>query len=233
MAVDIEATDYFGAGANFHPQSSSFEYADEARNFLDSKGNRECETMVATKQTYRTTYKYCNASPDIKTDLSTLATTFGAYIASPGLIVTSLTITYTAGDYAEVEIEGINFLETDGTTQVILATAGSSNISGGIPATSGFGVPTLGGVSLGTDASPTGLTLTFTLDNKATEGADGFMFTSKNITPEATAAAEYVGVPTTIEPVTNWTTDSYDNTDSNDDFDAASWNGHQYFDLIT
>ena len=238
MAVDIEATDYFSGtftnAAFFHPQSSSFEYADEARNFLDATGNVECETMVATKQTYRTSYKYCNPTPAIGTDLGTALSTFGEYLAGPPtLVITSMTITFNAGDYAEVEIEGCNYYEDDGVTEVISADIGNSDVSAAVPAGAGFGVPELAGVTLGTDASPTSLTLTFNLDHKATEGADGFMFTTKNITPEVTASAEYVGVPTTIEPVTNWTTDSYENTDANDDFDAASWNGHRYFDLAT
>jgi hypothetical protein len=231
MAVDITATDFFEMGANFHPQSSSSEHTEEARNFLDANGNRECETMVGGATKYQATYKYCNASPDIATDLGTKLTTFGSQLAvDTDMTITGMTVTFTAGEYAEVEIEGVTYDDAAPTTSI-----GAADVSAAVPASAGFGVPAIPGVTLGTDASPISFTITFSLDHKMAEGSDGNHFTSNNITFEATGAVEYVGVPTTYYSAiipTGWTTDSYTETDSNDDFDAASWNGHRYFDKI-
>jgi hypothetical protein len=228
-AVAINATDHFGLGANFHPQTSSAETTFERRNIKDENGNFECETMVMEMTNYSTTYRYCNATPAIGTDLSTMLTAFG-YVttgATENMFVTGLTISFADGEYADVQITGVAY--GDGTMPN--ATTGLvANVSAAVPAGAGFGVPALAGVTLGTNAANASLSISFANNHVVSTDGDGNFFVANNISFESSCSAEYTGVPTTIEPVTGWTTDSNSLADSNENHDTASWSGHRYFD---
>ena len=223
MAIDIQATDHFALGANFHAQSSTSPHMEDMANIKDELGNMECETAINGRTEYSTTYRYCNATPDIATDLGDALTAFGDLLNS--ICPTSLEVSFEAGQYATVVLSGVQYDDN-----AISVDIGSADVSAAIPASAGFGVPSLPGVTLGTDASPSALSISFSLEHKPAQGSDGNHFTSSNTTFKADANAEYLGVPTTLEPVTGWTTDSYDTPDSNEEHDSAAWTGHRYFD---
>lgn len=229
--VAINATDHFGLGANFHPQSSSAVTSFDPRNIKDENGNYECETMTGERTEYSTTYRYCNGTPDIATDLGGALTAFGYVLNSNGatedMFVTSMSISFADGEYAEVTINGIAY--ADGTMPT--ATTGLvADVSAAVPADSGFGVPTLSGVTLGTDAAATSLTINFSNNHiMATDGAGDF-FVGQNISFMASADAEYTGVPSSYTAPTGWTRDSSTAADANEGFDTSSWSGHRYFD---
>jgi hypothetical protein len=230
--LDLQASTLFGASATyFNPQSSSSTHTDEAAMIKDALGNMECETTgLDGKTEYENEYAYCNASPDIKTDLAALLTAFGDVVNS--IKVTELSIRYTAGQYATVSIKGH---QHDEQAHASGYTQGTANVAAAVPANSGFGVPTFTGVTLGSGASPIEATLTFSFEHKDVVGADGNHFAGKNITPKATLSITYEGTPSTGQPVTGWTTDTYSAApkDSNDDFDKYEYTGHRYFDLAT
>lgn len=229
--VAINATDHFGLGANFHPQSSSVATSEERKNILDENGNLECESMVGPKSEYSTTYAYCNGTPDIKTDLGTILTSFGYVLSSGGatenMFVTGLTINFNDGEYAEVSMTGVAY--GDGTMPAA-ATGIVSDVSTAVPASAGFGAPTLTGVTLGTDAAVSSVSISFSLNHIMATDGNGDFFVGQNITYEASADAEYTGVPSSYTTVTNWTTDSYTAADGNENFDTVSWSGHRNFD---
>ena len=229
--VAINATDHFGLGANFHPQSSSANTVDERRNNKDENGNFECETMTGTRVEYSTTFSYCNATPDIATDLGAALTAFGYVLSSGGatadMFVNSLSISFRDGEYAEVTMNGVAY--SDGTMPS--ATTGLvSNVSAAVPSSAGFGTPTLAGVTLGTDAAAPSLTINISCNHvMSTDGAGDF-FVANQISFTAEADAEYVGVPTSYTAPTGWTADNYSTNDSNESHDTVSWSGHRYFD---
>lgn len=229
--VAIEATDHFGLGANFHPQSSSAVTSLERRNIKDEFGNFECEKMVGEKTEYSTTYSYCNASPNIKSDLGTALTSFGfATGGTESMFVTSMTINFRDGEYAEVTMNGVAYA---GANQPSTSAGYVADVSAAVPSSAGFGVPTFNGVSLGNNAAPTSATINITHNHiMASDGAGDF-FAAKNISFIAEADIEYTGVPSSYESVTGWTKDSATLGDSNENFDTAAWSGHRYFDRIT
>lgn len=228
--VAIEATDHFGLGANFHPQSSSAVTSLERRNIKDEFGNFECEKMVGEKTEYSTTYSYCNESPDIKTDLGTALTAFGFSTGgTEAMFVTSMTISFRDGEYAEVTMNGVAYA---GANQPSSSTGYVSNVSACIPSSSGFGVPAFAGVSLGTNAAFASATINISYNHIMASDGQGDFFAAKNISFIAEADIEYTGVPSSYESVTDWTKDSATLGDSNENFDTAAWSGHRYFDKI-
>ena len=76
-AVAITATDIFGLGGNFHPQSSTITAAQDWPNILDAAGNNQCEKEVNNRTDVSCNYGYCNAVPDIVSDLGTVLAAFG------------------------------------------------------------------------------------------------------------------------------------------------------------
>jgi len=227
MAVGFQASDLFALGANFHEQSSSSIDMDDRANIMDKDGNVECETMVNGRVEYTNEFAYCNASPDIKTDLSTQLTQFGDVFDSKKM--TQMTVTFTAGAYATVSITGHQHDDNAHTSAVA---DGYADVSAALPSGAGFGVPTLTGQTLGNDAQPQSLTITFSCNHVDREGGDGTHFVGKNITVLAELTEEFVGTPDTAT-ATGWTTDTKGPSDQNQDFDTYTYTAHRYFDLAT
>ena len=75
--VDMQGSNLFGLGANFHIQNSSSPHERDSSSILDASGNTECETMIRNRTSYDTDWSYCNATPNIATDLGTFLTKFG------------------------------------------------------------------------------------------------------------------------------------------------------------
>lgn len=228
--VAIEATDHFGLGVNFHPQTSSAVTSLDRRNIKDEKGNFECEKMVGGRTEYSTTYRYCkDSSPDIKADLSTALTAFG-YVtsgATENMFVTSMSISFSDGEYAEVTMNGIAY--ADGTMPAANTNL-VADMSGCVPSSAGFGVPTLSGVTPGTDAAPVSLNINISNNHVMATDGNGDFFVGTNISFLAEADAEYTGIPSSYDAPTGWTTDSTTQSDNNENFDTASWSGHKYVD---
>ena len=223
MAIDIQATDHFGLDAEFIPQSSTSPHTEDYSSVLSAVGDvlDTCETAIFGRTEYTTTYKYCAATQDIKGDLGTFLTSFGAIAGS--IMPTSITITWNLGAQADVEITGVKYDENP------TAISGTANVASVVPASSGFGVPTLAGVTLGANASCESLSMTFSMDHKPIQDGAGDHLMSSNITFRGEVTAGYNGIPTTYVTTTDWTTDTYDSADSNSDHDSAAYTGHKNF----
>ena len=227
MAIGWEASDLFAAGANFHEQESSSIDMDDRSFMLDKSGNVECETMVNGRVEYSNRFAYCSGTPNIATDLGTLLTQFGNVADSKA--VTTMSISFRAGAYAEVTIDGH---QHDANAHSAGIGEGYADVSAAIPASAGFGVPTLTGQTIGTDASPVSLTITFNMNHIDKIGADGTHFTGKNLTCTAELSEEFEGTPSGAE-ATDWTTDSKGGADSSENNDTYTYTAHRYFDLTT
>jgi len=228
MAVGFGASDLFALGANFHEQTSG-SITNETNVFiLDSNGNQECITTgLNTMTEYSNEFAYCNATPDIKTDLGTHATQFGDVFDSKKM--TSMTISYNAGEYATVSIEGHSHAENDHSQGVA---EGYADVSAAIPASSGFGVPTWTGQTTGADCEFISATLTFSLNHVDREGAAGNHFVGKSVTVKAELTIEAIGTPTTALP-TGWNTVSSGPSDNNQDFDTWTGTWEKWYDLAS
>ena len=226
--VAINASNLFSLGANFHAQGSTTRTVLDRAMIQDANGNEECETMINSRDEVTANYDYCNAVPAIGTDLATLLTKFGD--VHGGYKVTQLVIEFAAGQYAKVSITGHQHAAA---THAAGLPAGYADVSAAVIAGAGFGVPTFTGVTLGTDATPASATITFSMNHVDVLAADGTHFVGKNLTPTAEISVAYEGVPTTAQPMTGWTTDSYGGDDSNSEFDKYEVTAHRYFDLAT
>lgn len=216
----ILATDLFTLGANFLEQSSESMDKKDRSTALDEKGDVACESMTNNSDEFSNEFKYCGS--DIKTDLGSFLTTFGA--PSNSKLITGIDISFQAGQQPTVSVRGLQY-------PTAITSIQNADVSAAVPSSSGgVTVPTLTGVTLGAAASPISLNISFSLNHISAIGADGEVFTAENTTFTAEADAEYLGVPTTYDTVTSWTTDSYGESDSNSDHDRAKWTGHQYFD---
>ena len=205
----IEATDLFSLGAQFNPQSSSSMDRKDRATALDEKGNVNCESMTNNSDEYSVEYTYCGT--DIKGDLGTLLTAFGN--PSNSKLVTGIDISFQAGQQPTVSVRGVQYPSTISSIQ-------NADVSAAVPASAGgVTVPDLTGNTMGTDASPISLSISLSLNHVTAVGADGEVFTAENITFTAEADVEYLGVPTSYDAPTGWTTDEYGESDSNNDLD--------------
>lgn len=227
--VALNATDLYALAGNFNPQGSATSNMLDRSFILDANGNQQCETMINARTEYPTmTYAYCNAVPDIKTDLALFLTKFGDVQNS--ILITQLAINFAMGAYATVDITGHNHAANAHAAGLAI---GYADVSAAIPASAGFGVPTLAGVTLGDNATPLSLVITFSMTHIDREDEGGGHFVGKNITPIAELTYEFLGVPGTAQPITDWISDTYGGSDGNSDFDTYGVTAHRYFDLTT
>ena len=207
--VAIGGSNLFGAGAQFFAQSSESPHQRDMANMLDASGNVQCETGINNRTEYSNTLAYCNATPAIHTDLGTLLSTFGAVADSK--LVTGLTINFTAGQYATVDITGHNHDDNEHTASV----CGVANVTSIVPTGSGFGVPALAfGIVLGTDSTPISATLAFSLNHIDELDSTGEHWVGTNTTVRAELSIELLGIPTSTTVaaleagMSGWTVDS-------------------------
>ncbi len=232
-SVDLGGSNLFAANAAyFFPQSSSSPHERDMANMLSASGDIQCETGVNNRSSYTNTYAYCNSTPAIHTDLATLLSTFGAVADSK--LVTALTINFTAGQYATVDITGHNHDDNEHTASV----AGVANVTSIVPAGSGFGVPAAAfGVVLGTNSTPISATLAFSLNHIDELDSTGEHWVGKNTTVRAELSLELLGIPTSTTVaaleagMTGWTVDSNGGTDGNQELDHFVITAHQNVDL--
>jgi hypothetical protein len=223
-SVDWAPSDPFGLGANFHEQNSSSMLRYDSAHMLDAAGNVQCETGSLNGITdSEAEYDYCNATPAIGTDLGEVLTAF-AQVAETK-VMTEMTITFQAGQYAKVSCKGHQHSGANAHT-----TTDAVDFSAAVPASAGFGVPTWTGMTVGANATPVSATLTLSVEHVDRTGADGNHFTGKNLTPRAELVLEFIGTPTTVA-LTNWTIDEKGGGDANVDPDSYTVRAHRYFDL--
>jgi len=219
--MPIEATDLFTLGAQFSPQSSNSAIGKTPATAMDEKGDVACESMIGETRDFKNDFTYCGT--DLQTDLALFLTKFGD--VSNAKVVTGIQIDYEGGKQPRVAFTGVQYPAAVTAIQY-------ADVSAAVPAAGGVTVPTLTGVTLGTAATPIGMSITLSLNHVAAPGADGEIFAAQNITFKAECSVDYLGVPTTYDPVTGWTTDNTDESDSNTDHDQATWSGHRYFAVI-
>jgi hypothetical protein len=224
--IDIAvATNHFGLGSQFNAQKSTKTTRNEYAMVKDANGNEQCESAALNIRTdYTEEAAYCNASPDIKTDLATFLTTFGNF-QTVG-VVTQLEIMFESGKQARVIVTGHQHAENAHAAGLAL---GYADVSAALSSGWGMGVPTMAGVTLD-QASPISMKITFKMDHKDREGGAGSHWVGKNITPTAELEITYVGKPS-VTTVTGWTEDESAEDDSNEDADGYTYRGHRYFDL--
>lgn len=229
----MEATNLFGLGANFNPQTSGSDLRLDAANIMDATGNIECETMVNERTEYSNPYAYCNATPAIVADLATLLTKFGDVHDSKK--VDSMTINFEKGQYATLDIAGHNHTAN---AHVAGLPDGYCDASAVIPAGSGFGVPDWG-ITMGDNATPISATVSLSGNHIDREGTDGNHWQGKTTTYRAELTLSIEGVPTDITvaaieaDAAGWTVDGINATDGNQDFDGYIFTLHRHFDLAT
>lgn len=238
-SIDLQASNLFGLSANFNTQSSNTTVGTQNVATNDESGNVACQQNITQQTDYTQTATYCGA--DFITDIGTFLTQFGNF-QTVG-VVTQLTINMTAGDYASVEITGHNH---EVNPHVAGLSLGYADVSDFLPhevgeafeAWDGFGVPDFG-LTVGTDASPSSATVTFSMNHVDTEDEGGDHLVGKNITPRCELSADFEGIPTSTTDTAIETdlrantnamltpyVDSTDTNDSNSEFDTFSYSAH-------
>jgi hypothetical protein len=224
--VGFQASDLFAAPAEFHAQTSSSPTNETIATMVDDLGNQQCSKGgLDTTTEYSNDFAYCNATPDIATDMNTLLTTFGDVFDSKKVV--GMSINFAAGEYATLNITGHQHAENP---HISAIDEGYADASAAVPSGAGFGVPTWTGQTDGADASPVSATLTFSFTHTDRVGADGDHFVGKNTLCRVELTVEWVGVPTTAT-ATGWETMSEGGNDSNQDFDGYTYTAERYFDL--
>jgi len=228
--VGIGGSNLFSLGDNFHAQSSDSPHQRDASNMLDAAGNNQCETMINNRTEYTNNFAYCNATPDIKTDLGTVLTAFGTVADSK--LPTALNINFAAGQYATVDITGHNHDSNPHT----LALSGVADVSAAVPASAGFGVPDFG-ITLGDNSTPISASISISLNHIDENDADGEHWSGTNTTFKVDMSIELLGLPTSLtvaaleSDMTGWTVDSNGGSDNNQSLDHFTITAHRYFDL--
>lgn len=222
-------SDLFAAHSDLHEQTSSSVETSETVIMRDALGNVECEKLgLNTITEYSNSYGYCAGSPDIESALGTLLTTFGAVFSAK--LPLQIVVNFASGEWATVDVTGHQHAENlhmAGATDTVNLTTGSGDL---IPSSSGFGVPTWPGMTLGSDCAAVAATLTCTMEHVDTQDGAGDHFVGKNMTPKAELSLEFIGTPS-VEALTGWTITSTGDSDAIDDPDARQITAHRYFDL--
>jgi hypothetical protein len=198
-----------------------------------------CQRSVGTQTEYTQTANYCGT--DFVSDLGTFLTKFGDVQNSK--IVTGLSVTLSAAGYVTVQVTGHNHAENAHAAGLTVGYADVSNFfphETGEPFKSwdGFGVPTFG-VTVGDNASPSGASVTFSMNHIDTNDQNGDHLVGKNITPKCELKMDFEGIPTSntaalleadfgvmtsdmLVPLV----DSTDSSDANSKFDTFSFTAH-------
>jgi len=237
--IALEASNLFGFPADFNTTDSSTSIKRTNVQALDELGNVACQRSVGEQNEYSQTVNYCGTG--FVTSMGTFLTKFGDVQNSK--IVTGLTINMTAAGYVTVQATGHNHGTNAHAAGV---TVGYSDVSNFLPheatepfvAWNGFGVPTFG-VTVGSAASPSSATVTFTMDHKDANDQNGDHLVGKNTTPKCELKMDFEGIPTSntatlleadFGVMTNDMfvpiVDSTDSSDSNSKFDTFSFTAH-------
>jgi len=228
-SVALGASNLFSLGANFHAQSSESPHQRDASNMMDADGNNQCETMINNRTDYSNSFSYCNASPNIKTDLGAVLTAWGTILDSKA--PDSMTINFALGAYATVDITGHNHDNNEHTSTGL----GVSNVSAAVPASAGFGVPSFG-LTVGANSTPISASITISHNHIDENDANGEHWVGINTTFRAEMSLELLGLPTSqtvaaIETdLAGWTVDTNGPADGNQELDRFVITAHRFFD---
>ena len=218
----ILAVDYFSAGANFHEQNSSTEEVKQFVPIIGASGNYACSQEFDDGDTFMSEYRYCNGTPSIDADLSTLISTFGA--VADAHAPTEMRIHFEAGESATVTIDGH---QHDANPHVTVTTFDASGI---IPAASGVGVPTL--ITVTGTASPVSADMTINANHVDKIGADGTHFHGQNVGPcRVSISVQYEG-QITAATAGSWLNILVTKSDDNQDTPTSTVTAEQYVDKI-
>jgi hypothetical protein len=237
--IALEASNLFGLAAAFNTTDSTTSVKRTNVQALDELGNVACQRSVGTQTEYTQTANYCGT--DFVSDLGTFLTKFGDVQNSK--IVTGLSVTLSAAGYVTVQVTGHNHAENAHAAGLTVGYADVSNFfphETGEPFKSwdGFGVPTFG-VTVGDNASPSGASVTFSMNHIDTNDQNGDHLVGKNITPKCELKMDFEGIPTSntaalleadfgvmtsdmLVPLV----DSTDSSDANSKFDTFSFTAH-------
>ena len=217
----IAGTNHFSLDTMFGTSAAS---AVEEQEFAIAKsgtGNFLCGNALDKKTNYSQEAAYCGGeSPDIATDLDTLATAFGGVVNS--IVPTSIRLHFEAGKHATVSIEGHNHAVNAHTTGMREA-----DWSSVIPASAGVGVPTF--LTVAGTCSPISADLTVELEHIDKIDADGDHFGGQNTMCKVTLSVDYEG---TVSGATagSWLNVLISNSSGNEDTPTSNVTAEQYFD---
>lgn len=237
--IALEASNLFGLAAAFNTTDSTTSVKRTNVQALDELGNVACQRSVGVQTEYTQTANYCGTN--FVSDLGTFLTKFGDVQNSK--IVTGLSVTLSAAGYVTVQVTGHNHAENAHTAGL---TVGYADVSNFFPheatepfvAWNGFGVPTFG-VTVGDNASPSGASVTFSMNHIDTNDQNGDHLVGKNITPKCELKMDFEGIPTSNTAALLETdfgamtsdmlvplVDSTDSSDANSKFDTFSFTAH-------
>jgi hypothetical protein len=145
-------------------------------------------------------------------------------------IITGCTINATAGQYVTLQLTGHNHPE-----RVHGSDVRGFNLStelAELASWDGFGVPDMG-VTTGSDASPTSLSISITCPHQDVNDADGTHLIGDNQPPKIDINMGFEGIPTSkteaaIETDSGFIVDSVDESSANSAFKTFAFAGHQY-----
>lgn len=218
----ITAQDYFAAPAAFHAQNSNTEETKSQAVVVAANGDYACSREFDDGDAYMSEYKYCNAVPDIDTDMTTWVTTFGDVFDSK--VMTELRVHFEAGEPATGTIDGH---QHDANPHVDAA-LDTFDCSGIIPASSGVGVPTL--ITVAGTVSPVSADLTINANHVDKPGADGSHFHGQNVGPcKVSLSVQYEG-QVSGTTAGNWLNIIVTKSDDNQDTPTSTVTCEQYVD---
>lgn len=263
-SIDLQATNVFNVGANFNTTSSGTNVVETNVQIMDEVGNVECQRNLTDITNYTQSLTYCGS--DFIADFVDTSGTPVPFLENFGCtfnskIVTGITISMTAGEYATVEITGHQHdtnahdggATPTGATRAQALALGIADVSDFLPhevaeafnGWDGFGVPDFG-MTLGSDSALSSATATFSMNHIDQIDNTGSHVVGKNITPRCELSGEFIGVPTSnttalleadfaanTNSMLTPLADSTDTNDSNSDFDTFAFAAHANTDLAT
>ena len=217
--VDLGGTDLFSLGANFGTTRSESLTVKDLQENTDGINDSFCSSMTNERTEYTQDANYCNASPDIKTDLGEKLSKFGQVVGS--IAPTELTITFEAGKSATVSITGHNHAAN------AHSALRNCDASGDIPASSGLGVPAIF-ADAGTNSSPVRATVRVSCDHIDEQDTSDGHWVGQSTHFRVDVEVEYIGTPSLT--TTGWNVDSAGGNDGNTTFDHYTIKAHKFLD---
>jgi hypothetical protein len=199
MAIgDLGATDIFSLGAGFNAQSSSTNNARDIVEVLGASGDIACLTPFNTVVTTSAEYEVCGSQ--------TLSISLGDVVG--GYIVNSVELSHSAGSAPTVSIEGIAFDGGETVNSNAYAISQAVNIAS---------VSGLMGV-----ASTEATEISYRWECEVTQsmGSDGQVSYAVSRTPKLTYTESGIGTLSSAPSITDYTLESYENSDSNQETDT-------------
>lgn len=198
MAIgDLGATDIFSLGAGFNAQSSSTNNARDIVEVLGASGDIACLTPFNTVVTASAEYEVCGSQ--------TLSISLGDVVG--GYIVNSVELSHSAGSAPTVSIEGIAFDGGETVTSNTYAISQAVNIA----SVSGL---------IGGSGEPTEISYRWECEVTQSMGSDGQVSYAVSRTPKLTYTESGLGTFVSAPSITDYTLESYENSDSNQETDT-------------